>query len=93
MQALYLPQNLHHKPITMNVSTQTNSLIFIMLQWGIQLSPPGRNGLTSEGVRCFIKPLEQNLMGHLDQRLQGIRSTKSSSATTNPDPPDPMGEP
>ncbi|KAL7486330.1 hypothetical protein ACHAW6_011923 [Cyclotella cf. meneghiniana] len=44
------------------------------------------NSLTSEHVRCFIKRLEYDLMGYLDQRRQGTRSTKSSSATTTPDP-------
>ncbi|KAL7481609.1 hypothetical protein ACHAW6_007288 [Cyclotella cf. meneghiniana] len=46
----------------------------------------GWNGLTSERIRCFIKPSEHNLMGHLDQIHQGIRSTKSSSDSTTPDP-------
>ncbi|KAL7475143.1 LOW QUALITY PROTEIN: hypothetical protein ACHAW6_001069 [Cyclotella cf. meneghiniana] len=34
----------------------------------------------------FCQRLEYNLMGHLDQRHQGIRSTKLSAATTAPDP-------
>ncbi|KAL7480786.1 hypothetical protein ACHAW6_006449 [Cyclotella cf. meneghiniana] len=50
----------------------------------------GWNGLTSERVCCFIKPSKYNLMGHLDQKRQGIRSTKSSTDDTTLDP---MAEP
>ncbi|KAL7479566.1 LOW QUALITY PROTEIN: hypothetical protein ACHAW6_005291 [Cyclotella cf. meneghiniana] len=46
----------------------------------------GWTRLTSTRVWHFVKPLEYNLMGHLDQRRQGIRSTKSHSVTTIPDP-------
>ena len=37
----------------------------------------GWPSLTSTRVRHFVKPSEQNSMGHLDQRKQGIISTKS----------------
>ncbi|KAL7478501.1 hypothetical protein ACHAW6_004261 [Cyclotella cf. meneghiniana] len=50
----------------------------------------GWPGLTSTRVRWFIKPSEHHLMGHLDQRKQGIRSTKSPPTTSLPNP---MAEP
>ncbi len=40
----------------------------------------GWRGLTSDRVQCFIKPNMQCEQGHMDQRRQGIRSTKSSHA-------------
>ncbi|KAL7477931.1 hypothetical protein ACHAW6_003712, partial [Cyclotella cf. meneghiniana] len=49
------------------------------------------NSRTSKRVRHFVKPSGQNLMGHLDQRQQGIRSIKS--ATSVDVAPDPMEEP
>ncbi|KAL7477478.1 hypothetical protein ACHAW6_003284 [Cyclotella cf. meneghiniana] len=76
MQALSLPlpQNIHPKPIA---STNCKAIDKGYFQ--------GWNGLTSGRVHHFVKPLEFNLMGHLDQSHEGIRSTKSSSATTSPD--------
>ncbi|KAL7476782.1 hypothetical protein ACHAW6_002618 [Cyclotella cf. meneghiniana] len=40
----------------------------------------GWRGLTSDHVRCFIKSSKQCEQGHMDQRRQGIHSTKSSHA-------------
>ncbi|KAL7475356.1 hypothetical protein ACHAW6_001272 [Cyclotella cf. meneghiniana] len=40
----------------------------------------GWNGLTSDRVRKFIKPLQASEQGHMDQQRANIRSTKSSSA-------------
>ncbi|KAL7481320.1 LOW QUALITY PROTEIN: hypothetical protein ACHAW6_007001 [Cyclotella cf. meneghiniana] len=51
----------------------------------------GWKGLTFKRVRNLVKPSEHNLMGHLDQRQQGIRSTKSATSVTTA--PDPMEEP
>eukprot|EP00956_Cyclotella_meneghiniana_P020333 scaffold35676_cov69-Cyclotella_meneghiniana.AAC.2 len=53
----------------------------------------GWRGLTSDRVRRFIKPNEHCEQGHMDQRRQGIRSTKSSAANPPPDAIDTMEEP
>ncbi|KAL7484256.1 hypothetical protein ACHAW6_009898, partial [Cyclotella cf. meneghiniana] len=45
----------------------------------------GWPGLTSTRVRRFVKPSEYSAMGHLDQRRQGIRSTKTMTATPTAD--------
>jgi hypothetical protein len=47
----------------------------------------GWRGLTSDRVRRFIKPSEHSEQGHMDQQRAGIRSTKSSRASTlSPNP-------
>jgi hypothetical protein len=53
----------------------------------------GWRGLTSDRVQRFIKPNEHCEQGHMDQRMQGIRSTKSSHANPSPDAIDTMEEP
>ncbi|KAL7478778.1 hypothetical protein ACHAW6_004540 [Cyclotella cf. meneghiniana] len=53
----------------------------------------GWRGLTSDRIRHFIKPSEQCEQGHMDQRRQGICSTKSSHANSPSNTIDTMEEP